>query len=85
MVVVCSAEDMYGFSWPETPAGETVKMSCNEGFTGSIERTCSNNGMWGVLADNCVPEPSDSPNVTLIVIIVIVVIVVLVVLVVVLL
>ena len=86
MEVFCPAEEEYGYSWPRTPADEIATVPCMEGYTGLIERRCSQNGEWGTLNDgNCVLEPSDSPNVTLIVIIVIVVIVVLVVLVVVLL
>ena len=85
MVVVCPQRDEFGFSWPEAQPNEIVELPCNDGYTGSMVRTCLDNGSWGPPEDNCVPVSSDSPNITLIVIIVIVVIVVLVVLVVVLL
>ena len=44
-------------SWPETNALETASLPCEEGISGSYNRTCSAEGVWGPVQNLC-----DLPN-----------------------
>ena len=43
---MCQEQELDGRLWPETPSLEDASVSCEEGRTGSYNRTCLASGTW---------------------------------------
>lgn len=52
-VVTCPASEYQGKFYPTTSAGDEVILSCDEGYSGSIVRSCSATGQWEAPVNSC--------------------------------
>ena len=51
--VQCPAGEAQGFYWNVTDAGVTASQSCDVGFSGTVTRACSDEGVWGEIVNSC--------------------------------
>lgn len=49
----CPATTDSTSEWPSTLGGTTVSGACKTGFTGTVSRSCSVDGLWGVVTGSC--------------------------------
>ena len=49
----CPAGVEQGYSWDATDAGVTASQPCGAGFSGTVTRVCSEEGVWGPVENTC--------------------------------